>query len=206
MKWYANEPSENHEDYNAADALLQFTKSNGISVRGHNVFWDDPKYQPYWVPNLGSPQLAAAATKRINSVMRRYSGQVISWDVVNENLHFNFFESKLGWSASSKFYATARALDRNAALFLNDFSTIESPGDQKSSPDSYLSKITQIRSGGYNGPLSIGLEGHFSNVNLPYMRSAIDKVASARLPIWITEVDVQPGPNQVHIYIYILFL
>ncbi|KAF5814154.1 putative endo-1,4-beta-xylanase [Helianthus annuus] len=196
MKWYSNEARQNREDYNTSDALLQFTKSNGISVRGHNVFWDDPKYQPYWVHNLGPKRLAAAATTRIRSVMRRYSGQVIAWDVLNENLHFNFFERKLGWTAASKFYATARALDRTAGLFLNDFNTIESPGDQASSPDSYLSKIRQIRAGGYHGPLSIGLEGHFRYANIPYMRSAIDKVASSGLPIWITEVDVQAGPNQ----------
>lgn len=204
MKWYANEPHQNHEDYRAADQLLKFTKSNGISVRGHNVFWEDPNYQPYWVPKLGPQQLAAAAMKRINSVMRRYSGQVIAWDVVNENLHFNFFESKLGGSASSKFYKEAEALDRTTALFLNDFNTIESPGDQTSSPDSYFRKIKQIREEGYNGPLSIGLEGHFSKSNIPYMRSAIDKIASSGLPIWLTEVDVQAGPNQVPFCFYFL--
>ncbi|KVI01923.1 Carbohydrate-binding, CenC-like protein [Cynara cardunculus var. scolymus] len=208
MKWYANEPIQNCEDYTAADAMLQFTKSHGVSVRGHNVFWDDPKYQPSWVPNLQPSQLAAAANKRINSVMRRYSGQVISWDVVNENLHFNFFESKLGKTASSKFYTQARALDRNAALFLNDYNTIESPGDTKSSPDSYLSKIRETRSGGYRGTLSIGLEAFAAAkpvlcfiyfTNIPYMRSAIDKVASSKLPIWITEVDVGAGSNQAAI-------
>lgn len=196
MKWYTNERIQNQEDYSAADALLQFTKSNGVQVRGHNVFWDDPKFQPSWVPNLNAQQLWQATTKRINSVMGRYSGQVISWDVVNENLHFNFFESKLGDTASSSFYKTARALDSKAALFLNDFDTIESPGDGASSPDSYLRKIKQISDGGYDGPLSIGLEGHFRHLNIPYMRSAIDKVASSGLPIWLTEVDVQPGPDE----------
>ncbi|KAI3702322.1 hypothetical protein L6452_28056 [Arctium lappa] len=196
MKWYANEPIQNCEDYSDADALLQFTKSHGVSVRGHNVLWDDPKNQPSWVPNLQPPQLAVAANKRINSVVRRYSGQVITWDVVNENVHFNFFESKLGNTASSKFYAMARALDRNVALFLNDFNTLETPGDQRGTPDSYLSKIREIRSGGYRGTLSIGLEGHFRQFNIPYMRSAIDKVASSRLPIWITELDVAAGTNQ----------
>ncbi|GKA60172.1 carbohydrate-binding, CenC-like protein [Tanacetum coccineum] len=196
MKWYANERIQNQEDYSAADALLEFTKSNEVQVRGHNVFWDDPTYQPSWVPNLETQQLSDATTKRINSVMGRYSGQVIAWDVVNENLHFNFFESKLGDTASSSFYTTARALDSNAALFLNDYNTIESPGDGASSPDNYLQKIKQISDGGYDGPLSIGLEGHFRHLNIPYMRSAIDKVATSGLSIWLTEVDVQPGPDQ----------
>ena len=79
MKWYTNERIQNQEDYSAADALLEFTKSNEVQVRGHNVFWDDPKYQPSWVPNLETQQLSNATTKRINSVMGRYSGQVISW-------------------------------------------------------------------------------------------------------------------------------
>ncbi|KAL4579984.1 hypothetical protein LXL04_016156 [Taraxacum kok-saghyz] len=199
MKWYTNERFQNQEDYSASDALLQFAKSNGISVRGHNVFWNDPKYQPSWVPNLKPKQLAAAATKRINSIMRRYSSQLISWDVVNENMHFNFFEKNLAKMASSRFYSIASTLDKTAALFLNEYNTIEEPGDGSSSPDSYLRKIREIRAGGYRGSLSVGLEGHFSNVNIvniPYMRSAIDKVASARLPIWITELDVQHGPNQ----------
>ncbi|CAI9304178.1 unnamed protein product [Lactuca saligna] len=196
MKWYSNERIQNQEDYSKADALLYFAKSNGISVRGHNVFWNNPNDQPYWVPNLEPWQLAAAATKRINSIMRRYSGQVIAWDVVNENMHFNFFESKLGVTASSKFYTTARALDRSAALFLNEYNTIEQPGEGSASPDAYLRKIREIRAGGYRGPLSIGLEGHFTQVNIPYMRSAIDKMASARLPIWITELDIQPGYDQ----------
>ncbi|KAK9054721.1 hypothetical protein SSX86_025800 [Deinandra increscens subsp. villosa] len=138
MKWYANEARQNQYDYSAADALLQFTRSNGVSVRGHSVFWDDPRFQPSWVPSLGPSQLAAAATARINSIMRRYSGQVIAWDVVNENVHYNFFESKLGATASSKFYTVARVLDRKASLFLNDYNTIEEPGDRASSPDSYI--------------------------------------------------------------------
>nr|GEW45057.1 carbohydrate-binding, CenC-like protein [Tanacetum cinerariifolium] len=196
MKWYTNERVQNQEDYSAADALLEITKSNEVQVRGHNVFWDDPKYQPSWVPNLETQQLSDATIKRINSVMGRYSGQVISWDVVNENLHYNFFESKLGDTASLSFYTTAWALDSNAALFLNDFDTIESPGDRASSPDNYLLKIKQISDGGYDGPLSIGLEGHFRYLNIPYMRSAIDKVATSGLSIWLTEVDTQPGPDQ----------
>ncbi|KAG6417460.1 hypothetical protein SASPL_119640 [Salvia splendens] len=38
--------------------------------------------------------------------------------------------------------------------------------------------------------------GHFRFANLPYMRSAIDILATAKVPIWVTELDVGPGPNQ----------
>nr|GEX24482.1 TMV resistance protein N [Tanacetum cinerariifolium] len=45
---------------------------------------------------------------------------------------------KLGDMASSSFYTTTSVLVRNAALFLKDFDTIESPEDRASSPDNYL--------------------------------------------------------------------
>ncbi|GJR07833.1 carbohydrate-binding, CenC-like protein [Tanacetum coccineum] len=63
---------------------------------------------------------------KLNEVQVR--GHNVFWDDPN----------KLGEAASLSFYTTARELDSNAALFLNDFDTIESPGDAASSPDNYL--------------------------------------------------------------------
>ncbi|MCI30318.1 endo-14-beta-xylanase A-like protein, partial [Trifolium medium] len=31
----------------------------------------------------------------MNSVVSRYNGQVIAWDVMNENIHYHFYEDKL---------------------------------------------------------------------------------------------------------------
>ncbi|GFP99407.1 probable endo-1 4-beta-xylanase c [Phtheirospermum japonicum] len=199
LKWYSNEQYRGSEDYSASDALLRFAQSHGVAVRGHNVFWDDPSYQPDWVPGLSTSDLWAAANKRMYSVMSRYRGQLFHWDVVNENLHFNFFESRLGYTAQKFFYGKANQIDGRTTLFLNDFNTIEVKGDGASSPFKYLQKVRDLRKHGYNGPLGIGLEGHFSSyrLQLPYIRSAIDQLASARLPIWITELDVSSVPNQV---------
>ncbi|RWW01423.1 hypothetical protein GW17_00035542 [Ensete ventricosum] len=43
--------------------------------------------------------------------------------------------------------------------------------------------------------MAIGLEGHFGTPDIAYMRSALDKLAGANVPIWLTEVDVA-HPNQ----------
>ncbi|CAI9113564.1 OLC1v1014189C1 [Oldenlandia corymbosa var. corymbosa] len=197
MKWYSTESTRGREDYSVADALMQFTKTNGVSVRGHNIFWDDPKFQPSWVPSLSPADLKTATDKRVQSVVSRYKGRLIHWDVMNENLHFNFFENKLGPSASTTFFQKSRQIDPTAIPFLNDYNTIEQKSDQKSGPASYLQKIKQLRSGGYNGPLGIGLEGHFEGTpDMAYIRSSLDTLASAKLPIWITELDVSSGPNQ----------
>ncbi|XP_062209158.1 endo-1,4-beta-xylanase 5-like [Phragmites australis] len=199
MKWYSTEPVPGREDYSVPDAMLAFAKSNGIAVRGHNVFWDQPSQQPGWVQSLPYPQLLAAASRRIRSVVSRYAGQVIGWDVVNENLHFNFYEGRFGWDASTAFYAAARLLDAGSALmFMNEFNTLEQPGDMAALPGRYLQRLRQIiASYPENGAgMAIGLEGHFTTPNIPYMRAALDTLAQAGIPVWLTEVDVAAGPSQ----------
>ncbi|CAK9144963.1 unnamed protein product [Ilex paraguariensis] len=73
---------------------------------------------------------------------------------------------------------------------------IEYMNDGASTPTKYLEKIREIKSNGYNGVLGISLQGHIRTPNLPYMRAAIDQLATARSPIWLTELDVASSPNQ----------
>lgn len=199
MKWYSTENTQGHEDYSMADAMLQFTKQHNIAVRGHNVFWDDPFYQLGWVKSLSPQQLASATQKRLNSVMNKYKGQLIGWDVVNENLHFNFFESKMGANASALFYNWAIRADAATTLFLNEYNTIEESADEATTPAKYLRKLKEMRTfpGNERGRFAIGLESHFTTPNIPYIRSSIDTLAAAGVPIWITELDVANGPKQV---------
>uniref|UniRef100_I1QTP9 GH10 domain-containing protein n=1 Tax=Oryza glaberrima TaxID=4538 RepID=I1QTP9_ORYGL len=198
MKWYSTEWTQNNEDYRVADAMLKLAQKYNIKIRGHNVFWDDQNSQMKWVTPLNLDQLKAAMQKRLKSVVTRYAGKVIHWDVVNENLHFNFFETKLGPNASPMIYNQVGALDKNAILFMNEFNTLEQPGDPNPVPSKYVAKMKQIQSYPGNSALKlgVGLESHFSTPNIPYMRSALDTLAQLKLPMWLTEVDVVKGPNQ----------
>ncbi|XP_015689806.1 endo-1,4-beta-xylanase 5-like [Oryza brachyantha] len=202
MKWYSTEPAPGREDYSVPDAMLEFARQHGIAVRGHNVFWDDPNQQPRWVQALPYPQLLAAASRRIRSVVARYAGKLIAWDVVNENLHYSFFERRFGWDASTAFYAAARMLDGGSTLmFMNEYNTLEQPGDMAALPARYMQRLKQITSGyPQNGAgMAIGLEGHFTApVNIPYMRAALDTLAQAGIPVWLTEVDVAGSPSQAY--------
>ncbi|GAV65131.1 Glyco_hydro_10 domain-containing protein, partial [Cephalotus follicularis] len=201
MKWYTTETKQGIENYTLADAMLNFAKDNGISVRGHNILWDNPKEQPNWVKNLSPDDLRKAATQRIQSVVSRYAGQVIAWDVVNENLHFSFFEDNLGKNASAEFYAAAYKLDRDTIMFMNEYNTIEYSKDMSATPDNYKKKMQELLSfpGTAGMKTGIGLQGHFGpyQPNIAYMRSSLDILGSMRLPIWLTEVDVGRDPDQV---------
>lgn len=202
MKWYSTEEKQGQENYTIADAMVKFSKQNGISIRGHNILWDDPKYQPEWVKTLSPKELRKAAEKRIKSVVSRYSGQLIAWDVVNENLHFRFFEDKLGENASAEFYNKAYQLDPKTAMFMNEYNTTECAIDDAPNAINYKKKLEEIRSfpGNADMLLGIGVQGRFGGdkpPDLAYMRSSLDILASTRLPIWYTEVSVGNGTNQV---------
>uniref|UniRef100_A0A8I6WBP7 GH10 domain-containing protein n=1 Tax=Hordeum vulgare subsp. vulgare TaxID=112509 RepID=A0A8I6WBP7_HORVV len=198
MKWYSTEWRKNREDYGVPDAMLRLAQKHGIAVRGHNVLWDTNDTQLSWVKPLGVPQLKAAMRKRISSVVSRYAGKVIAWDVMNENLHGSFFESRLGPNASADVYRRVARIDRTATLFMNEYGTLEQPADVAAMSSKYVAKLRQIRSypGNRRLKLAVGLESHFGTPNIPYMRATLDMLAQLKIPIWLTEVDVSPkaGP------------
>ncbi|KAI3913551.1 hypothetical protein MKX01_022132 [Papaver californicum] len=174
LKWYATENMRGKEDYSVPDAMLEFARQNEIAVRGHTTLWDDTKYQP-------------GGRSRSEGSICCHSGKFVGWDVINENLHFSFFESLLGANASQVFFQQAHHLDRRTTMSY----------DSKASPSEYLRKLEEIRTFKWNNdPTGIRLEGHFDEPNIPCMRAAIDTLAAARVPIWLTEVDVREDPNQ----------
>ncbi|CAI9104727.1 OLC1v1003463C1 [Oldenlandia corymbosa var. corymbosa] len=194
LKWYATEPTEGQINYTIADRMLEYIRSHQILARGHNIFWEDPRYTPPWVVNLTSSQLRSAVNSRIKSLMERYKEQFVHWDVSNELLHFDFYEQKLGPNASLEFFKTAHESDPLATLFLNDYNVVETC-DDNSTVDAFVMKVKELRRGGVTMD-GIGLEGHFHVPNLPMMRAVLDKLATLGLPIWLTEVDISRSLGQ----------
>ncbi|XXG86171.1 hypothetical protein AAC387_Pa11g1115 [Persea americana] len=189
LKWYATEHDQGKVNYTLADQLISFTRANQIRVRGHNIFWDDPMYTPGWVLNLTNAELHKATELRILSVVNRYKGEFIHWDVNNELLHFHFYEQRLGPDANLRFFERVQREDPRTTLFLNDFNVIETCDDLSSTVDAYISKVEELRRGGA-AMGGIGLEGHFSKPNIPLMRAILDKMGRLGLPIWLTEIDI----------------
>ncbi|CAE6150566.1 unnamed protein product [Arabidopsis arenosa] len=190
LKWYATEPDQGKLNYTLADKMMNFVRANRIIARGHNIFWEDPRYNPNWVRNLTGEDLRSAVNRRIKSLMTRYRGEFVHWDVSNEMLHFDFYESRLGNNASYGFFAAAREIDSLATLFFNDFNVVETCSDEKSTVDEYIARVRELQR--YDGIRmdGIGLEGHFTTPNVALMRAILDKLATLQLPIWLTEIDI----------------
>ncbi|KAL4302547.1 hypothetical protein GQ457_10G024190 [Hibiscus cannabinus] len=189
LKWYATEPDQGKTNYTTADHMLEFVRAHQIITRGHNIFWEDPKYTPAWVRNLTGPELKSAVNSRIQSLMSKYKEEFIHWDVSNEMLHWDFYEQRLGPDATLHFYETAHEADPLATLVMNEFNVVETCSDVKSTVDTFIERIRDLEHGGMymNG---IGLESHFTIPNPPLMRAVLDKLATLGLPIWLTEVDI----------------
>ena len=170
--------------------MLEFVRAHQILARGHNIFWEDPKYTPSWVKDLTSTDLKSAVISRIQSLMSKYRGEFVHWDVSNEMLHFDFYEEKLGPNATIEFFETAHKSDPLATLFMNEFNVVETCSDENSTVDFYVKRVRELKSGGVVSMDGIGLEGHFTVPNLALMRATIDKLAILGLPIWLTEVDI----------------
>lgn len=121
--------------------------------------------------------------------MEKYREEFIHWDVSNEMLHWDFYESRLGPNATLDFYRTAHESDPLATLFLNEFNVVETCSDVNTTVDGYIRRIRELEKGGavMDG---IGLESHFTIPNVALMRGILDKLATLKLPIWLTEVDI----------------
>ncbi|GAU33628.1 hypothetical protein TSUD_310360, partial [Trifolium subterraneum] len=195
LKWYATEPHEGKVNYTISDQMMQFVRANKIIARGHNIFWEDPKYIPAWVLNLTGTQLQSAVNYRIRSLINQYKTEFIHWDVSNEMLHFDFYEQRLGPNATFHFFEAAHESDPLATLFMNDFNVVETCSDVNSSVDAYISRIRELRQYGVFMD-GIGLEGHFTKPNLPLIRAILDKLATLDLPIWLTEIDISNTLDQ----------
>lgn len=189
LKWYVTESKQGQLNYTLADQMLEFVRSNQLLVRGHNIFWEDPIYTPAWVRNLTGNDLKLAVKNRIQSLMSKYKGEFVHWDVSNEMLHFNFYEERLGSNEPLAVFRAAQQADPRATLFMNEFNIVETCSDPNSTVDKYVERLVELRQGGavLEG---IGLEGHFTQPNIPYMRAVLDKLATLQLPIWLTEVDI----------------
>ena len=183
-KWYSNEPSRSNVTYTAANRITNYCATNGITMRGHTIFWAVPGNVQTWVTNLSNADLLIHLTNRLNSVVNHFKGTFVHWDVNNEMLHGDFFGQRLGGWVNPWMFQHARSLDPNVKLFVNDYNVVAS-----NETEAYKQQILGLISS--NAPIDgVGAQGHFGATINPLLTEArLDSLADLGLPIWITEYD-----------------
>jgi len=186
LKWYGTESKKQGKvSYADADRMLAWCEENDILMRGHCIFWCVDRYVQDWIKQLDDDSLRKTVQRRAGEVTSRYAGRIVEYDVNNEMLHGGFFKNRLGEDIRVKMFQWAREGDPKAVLYLNDYNILSGK-----SLDAYEKQIEWFLKAG--APVGgIGCQGHFPRtVNLKKAKEALDRLARFKLPIRITEFDI----------------
>ena len=188
LKWHSMETRQGEADYSVVDAMLAWTREQGIPLRGHNVFWGIPNRVQPWLKTMDDDTLRATLKARAQDIARRYRGQFAEYDLNNEMLHGNYYEERLGANITRQMADWMRQEDPQAVLYLNDYDILT--GRRL---DDYLVHIRKFLDQGV--PIGgIGVQGHLHGDTFDpvALQNALDRLAQFKLPIRVTEFNF-PG-------------
>lgn len=193
LKWYATEKNRGEVTWKTADDILGWCETNGLTMRGHCVFWSKDMYVQPWIKDLDDASLRTAARERAHTLLRRYRGRIGEYDVNNEMLHGDFYERRLGPGIRREMFQWCRDADPGAILYVNDYDILNGK-----SLDAYESQIASLLEEGI--PVGgIGVQGHFGpeGVDITKVRRSLGRLSRFGLPIKVTEFDINSNDEQV---------
>lgn len=204
LKWNAIRQTPTKFDFSGSDWLADFAKQNSMLFRGHTLVWQDAL--PEWFKETVNLQNAEKfLVEHINTVAKHYSGQVHSWDVVNEAISASDSNRPDGLSNSpwlsllDKHYIelafqVAAQADPKAMLVYNDRYLEYDTARDSAQRESVLKLLDHLKSVGT--PVhALGIQAHLNasetRFNQNKFRSFLKDVANLGFKIMITELDVE---------------
>jgi len=137
----------------------------------------------------------------IMTVVGRYKGRIVGWDVVNEsiadggdgtteNLRTSSWYKAIGPDVLNMAFKWAHEADPNAQLYYNDYNIEQGAVENKGKHASSMLLLKRLIAEG--APITgVGIQGHWHlNTNLADVEKAIENYASLGLKVSITELDV----------------
>ena len=206
MKPQPTEPAYGQFNWENADKIANFCRSNGIKLRGHCLMWHAQigkwMYQDEKGNLVSKEKLFQNMKHHITAIMERYKDVVYAWDVVNEAISDGgrpvmgqkpspYRNSPLYQIAGDEFikkaFIYAREADPNVLLFYNDYNAAD---PQKR--DRIYNMVKSMKEEGV--PIDgIGMQGHY-NIYGPSMEdvdAALTKYSTIVKHIHITELDIR---------------
>ena len=210
MKPQPTEPAYGQFNWENADKIANFCRSNGIKLRGHCLMWHaqigEWMYKDEKGDLVSKEKLFQNMKHHITAIVERYKDVVYAWDVVNEAISDGGWQggrrgmgehpspyrnSPLYQIAGDEFikkaFIYAREADPNVLLFYNDYNAAY-PGKR----DRIYNMVKSMKEEGV--PIDgIGMQGHY-NVYGPSMEdvdAALTKYSTIVKHIHITELDIR---------------
>lgn len=139
--------------------------------------------------------------KHIKTVVGRYKGRIIGWDVFNESIidggdglteglrTFSWYKV-VGPEVLTKAFKWAHQADPKAKLYYNDYNIEQGAVQNKGKHASSMLLLKRLIKEG--APITgVGIQGHWHlDTNLADVEKAIENYASLGLKVSITELDV----------------
>lgn len=206
MKPQPIHPSEDTYNWATSDALVQRCLDSNIKVWGHTLVWHSQTANWFFQPGAdGQPvtrELAMARLKNhIMTVVGRYKGRVIGWDVVNEaiadrgtgeteNLRDSSWYKLVGPDVLRMAFKWAHEADPKALLYYNDYNIEQGAVNNTGKHASSMLLLKRLMDEG--APINgVGIQGHWHlDTNLADVEKAISNYESLGLKVCISELDV----------------
>ncbi len=127
LKWGQVQPQQGSYNFGTVDRLVDFAESHGKRVRGHVLAWH--KSLPGWMTSRTWTREEAIALLEdyVATVMGRYKGRILEWDVINEaflddgSWRTGIWYDSIGADYLELAFRAAHAVDPGARLYYNDY-------------------------------------------------------------------------------------
>lgn len=183
--------------YEYTDAVVDWCRTNGIICKGHPLVWDDPASSPdHWLPD-DVEEIKKLSIQRVEEIIKRYSGRIDIWDVVNEptdltrnKTKMNRLANKLGPIPYTVLHLqVARKANPQAILLVNDYRTDEA----------YFKILEQLKdeSGQWLFDV-VGIQSHMHGGvwSATQIWRICERFAQLGLPLHFTETTILSGSRE----------
>ena len=196
MKAEEIHPGWDTYNFDLADKLVAFAKTNHLKVNAHNLIWHSQL--PAFMHHIQSADsVRQYFVNHITKVAGRYDGKVYSWDVVNEalnddgTLRKDIFLDKLGDDYIVEAFRLAQKASPHSQLYYNDYN-IEQPKKRAGA----IALIKKIQAAGVRID-GVGIQGHWKSGDVPMkdIEESIKEYAALGIKVMFTELDLSVLPN-----------
>lgn len=201
---YQLAPEEGRLDFARRDELVDWCEANGITPKGHPLWFGHKETNPAWMFNKSYKELSDFAGDTIKKTVGRYKGRIKVWDSMNEPHDwancFNFTQDQL-MDLTKICCETVRETDPDATSIINvclpfaeyvagKFVCYGPVFEQPVSPMKFFRRAIEK---GIDFDV-VGIQLYFPARDMVAVNRLLNVYASFGKPVHITEMGV-PGGN-----------